>query len=254
MHQTTARRISAAAIILAAASAQAHNHLTVDTTGGQPGDQILIVAGYYPNEEVYSIQDGQLRYCEEPQVYSLVDQLGQAGPFNGWYAGFDVLLTSDFYFSTGRLDGGDFRWELAAVEAISAGPAAIAWGKFGASGFTPSAQSAAGDRLGRSFDTKVAGHDHTQGYAISAPGVYDLTLIAWDSNGVYADSAPVKVRFRVGSACASDFDGSGFVDTDDYDAFVLSFIAGEPCADIDHSGFVDTDDFDVFVRAFELGC
>jgi hypothetical protein len=54
--------------------------------------------------------------------------------------------------------------------------------------------------------------------------------------------------------CFADFDGTGFVDTDDYDAFVAAFEAGDQSADFDHSGFVDTDDFDAFITAFELGC
>ncbi|HRJ49433.1 MAG TPA: PA14 domain-containing protein, partial [Phycisphaerales bacterium] len=54
--------------------------------------------------------------------------------------------------------------------------------------------------------------------------------------------------------CPADFDGSGFVDTDDFDAFVAAFEAGGNDADFDGSGFVDTDDFDSFVGAFTLGC
>ncbi|GMV25660.1 MAG: hypothetical protein AMXMBFR58_16910 [Phycisphaerae bacterium] len=54
--------------------------------------------------------------------------------------------------------------------------------------------------------------------------------------------------------CPSDFDQSGFVDTDDFTAFVVAFEAGTDNADIDGSGFVDTDDFDTFVRFFEAGC
>jgi hypothetical protein len=56
------------------------------------------------------------------------------------------------------------------------------------------------------------------------------------------------------AACPADFDESGFLDTDDFDAFVTAFELGEDAADFDKSGFVDTDDFDNFVRAFELGC
>ncbi|MCC6425439.1 MAG: S8 family serine peptidase [Phycisphaerales bacterium] len=56
------------------------------------------------------------------------------------------------------------------------------------------------------------------------------------------------------SICAADFDYSGFVDTDDFDAFVHAFEAGTGGADIDGSGFVDTDDYDAFVEAFEKGC
>ncbi|MCG3123227.1 MAG: hypothetical protein GIKADHBN_01637 [Phycisphaerales bacterium] len=54
--------------------------------------------------------------------------------------------------------------------------------------------------------------------------------------------------------CPADFDGSGFVDTDDFDAFVNEFILGSPAADFDGSGFTDTDDYDAFIHAFEAGC
>lgn len=54
--------------------------------------------------------------------------------------------------------------------------------------------------------------------------------------------------------CTADFDGSGFIDTDDFDAFIHAFEAGDQSADFDKSGFVDTDDFDGFVTAFEGGC
>ncbi|MCK6475918.1 MAG: hypothetical protein L6Q35_03695 [Phycisphaerales bacterium] len=54
--------------------------------------------------------------------------------------------------------------------------------------------------------------------------------------------------------CPADFDGSGFVDLEDYDAFVLAFEAGGDDADFDASGFVDLEDFTAFVEAFELGC
>ncbi|MCC6426629.1 MAG: hypothetical protein IT435_07385 [Phycisphaerales bacterium] len=54
--------------------------------------------------------------------------------------------------------------------------------------------------------------------------------------------------------CTADFDCSGFVDTDDFDAFVHAFEAGDDTADVDVSEFVDTDDFDFFVHAFEDGC
>ncbi len=55
-------------------------------------------------------------------------------------------------------------------------------------------------------------------------------------------------------ACSADLDGTGFVDTDDFDAFVVAYEAGSPAADMDGTGFVDTDDFDRFVHAYEAGC
>ncbi|HLO41022.1 MAG TPA: GC-type dockerin domain-anchored protein, partial [Phycisphaerales bacterium] len=54
--------------------------------------------------------------------------------------------------------------------------------------------------------------------------------------------------------CGADFDGTGFVDTDDFTAFVTAFEAGTDDADFDGTGVVDTDDFTAFVIAFEAGC
>ncbi|HLO42459.1 MAG TPA: GC-type dockerin domain-anchored protein [Phycisphaerales bacterium] len=54
--------------------------------------------------------------------------------------------------------------------------------------------------------------------------------------------------------CEADYDGSGFVDTDDFTAFVMDFEQGLLRSDVDYTGFVDTDDFTAFVTAFEKGC
>ncbi|GMV25466.1 MAG: hypothetical protein AMXMBFR58_14970 [Phycisphaerae bacterium] len=63
-----------------------------------------------------------------------------------------------------------------------------------------------------------------------------------------------NIQVTAETGCRADFDKSGFVDTDDFDAFVHAFEIGDDSADFDQSGFVDTDDFDAFVRAFEAGC
>jgi hypothetical protein len=55
-------------------------------------------------------------------------------------------------------------------------------------------------------------------------------------------------------ACLADFDGSGFVDSDDFDAFTEAYGDGEPSADVDCSGFVDLDDYDYYVDAYTVGC
>jgi hypothetical protein len=52
----------------------------------------------------------------------------------------------------------------------------------------------------------------------------------------------------------ADFDGTGYLDGDDFDAFVNAFEAGIDTADFDRSGFVDSDDYDAFVAAFNEGC
>ncbi|MDX2017747.1 MAG: hypothetical protein SFY95_08940 [Planctomycetota bacterium] len=65
--------------------------------------------------------------------------------------------------------------------------------------------------------------------------------------------------------CVADVDRSGFVDSDDYVAFVQAFTdgcfgSGNPnlgclvSADFDRSGFIDSDDFVAFVEAFLEGC
>jgi hypothetical protein len=71
------------------------------------------------------------------------------------------------------------------------------------------------------------------------PGLTDSVL-----TGIYPSCTP----------CHADFDGTGFVDIEDYSAFVLAFEAGTENADFDGSGFVDIEDFSAFVQAFELGC
>ncbi|MDX2116721.1 MAG: DNRLRE domain-containing protein [Planctomycetota bacterium] len=54
--------------------------------------------------------------------------------------------------------------------------------------------------------------------------------------------------------CAADFNGDGFLDFTDFDAFVEGFEAGTAAADFNADGFLDFTDFDAFVTAFEAGC
>ena len=60
------------------------------------------------------------------------------------------------------------------------------------------------------------------------------------------------------AACSADFNGDGFVDFFDYDAFVGCFESGAcppgASADFNADGFVDFFDYDAFVIAFEAGC
>jgi hypothetical protein len=67
------------------------------------------------------------------------------------------------------------------------------------------------------------------------------------------------------TCCPADFDGSGFLDSDDFIMFVSAFGLGctgpgQPdaacvkSADYDGTGFVDSDDFIAYVTAFEAGC
>jgi hypothetical protein len=183
---------------IACGSARAHNHVTVDTVSGAAGDQILVRAGYLPAESSYTISGGRLLQFGEIKVYDVSEQLAAGGPLEGWFAGDELLLTSDFYFATGRLEGGNFMWELADVTPLAGGPGTFVWGEFHMPGeLEPLAESDADTRLERSFDSGAGGHSHEQGYAFSSPGLYDVTFVVWDSNGRYADADPFTVRFEV---------------------------------------------------------
>jgi hypothetical protein len=189
--------LSALAVLTLASAAGAHNHVTVDTVSGAFGDQILIRAGYLATETSFSVSGGRLMYNGSVATYVVGEQLSQPGVLNGAYFSQDILLTSDFFYATGRLNGGNFRWELASVTALS-GAGTVGWGEFDHDGvFSSLASSDAGTRLGRSYDTLAGYHEHEQAAYFTAPGTYDVTFVAWDSNGRYADSAPLTVRFEV---------------------------------------------------------
>ncbi len=190
--------LTLAAALAAPALAHEHNHLTVDTASGHAGDAIEIKAGFYVDESAYTINAGRLEEDGTIAEYLVQEPLGQPGPLNGWLGGDELLLTSDFFFATGRLNGGSFQWELSSVQSLAGGPGEIAWGTFDTNGaFTPLAASTGLTRLDRSFSTPAGDHNEDQGFAFNLPGLYDVTLIAWDGNGIYTDSQPVTVRFNV---------------------------------------------------------
>ena len=55
-------------------------------------------------------------------------------------------------------------------------------------------------------------------------------------------------------ACPADFDGNGFVNGEDFDAFAFEFFWGTQAADFDRNGFVNGEDFDAFALHFAAGC
>ena len=230
--------------------AAAHNHVTVDTEGF-PGGQIFIVAGYLPAESAFTIEKGVLLWNGELAEYAAPDDLN-AGPFAGWLAGDELSLTSDFFFGSGNLDGGNFLYEFASVTPVAGGPCEIAWGKVQAGAFVASAISSGATRLERSFDVGIGGHIHGQVMAVSAPGTYDVTLIAWDSNGVYTDSDPMT--FRVSNpAGPADLNADGVVDGADLGLLLGAWgpCAGTPCVgDLNGDGVVDGADLGVMLGAW----
>ena len=84
-------------------------------------------------------------------------------------------------------------------------------------------------------------------------------MITISSNGWNKSSISIPITGEVlPPVCPADFDGDGFVDLFDFDAFVSCF-EGSSCppgttADFDNDGFVDLFDFDAFISAFESGC
>lgn len=194
MHTFTAIIVAGLA---ASAAAQDHNHLAINTDG----TNTLIEAGYYASETDWGIAGGYVTYQGEIAEYHLHDY------HDGWYTGLTANLGSDFFAATGNLDGGDFYYEITGFAAIDGGLATEAVWAFedhhGGHGIDIVASSGGATRLDRSFGVGVGNHPHGQLTAFDAQGVYDITLVAWDANGVYADSAPVTLRINAIPAPAS---------------------------------------------------
>ncbi|MCC6428853.1 MAG: hypothetical protein IT435_18785 [Phycisphaerales bacterium] len=88
----------------------------------------------------------------------------------------------------------------------------------------------------------------TQGCADGTNGEYCT------DEGTELLTTPTYNIARLHMTCIADADGSGFVDTDDFDYFIEMYELGDCSADADKSGFVDTDDYDHFVFWYEEGC
>ncbi|MDX2018544.1 MAG: hypothetical protein SFY95_13010 [Planctomycetota bacterium] len=109
-------------------------------------------------------------------------------------------------------------------------------------------------------ESGIGGTSFTVSGGILEPCVtYFWSVDAVNANGQTAASSGPRT-LSIGPS-ASDYDGSTFVDVDDFVAFVADFSqgcigVGDPVpsctrnADVDGSGFVDSDDFSRFVLAF----
>lgn len=64
----------------------------------------------------------------------------------------------------------------------------------------------------------------------------------------------VHAFMLVPGSCVADINADGFVNADDYDAFVEAFVDSSPLADFNLDGFVNGDDHDLFAEAFDSGC
>ncbi|MBL8759871.1 MAG: S8 family serine peptidase [Phycisphaerae bacterium] len=54
--------------------------------------------------------------------------------------------------------------------------------------------------------------------------------------------------------CLADYNGDGFVNGNDYDAFADDFDVADPAADLNNDGFVNGNDYDLFAEHFDVGC
>lgn len=190
-----------ASVVSLAGAAWGETRLTVDTASGSPGDRIVIRAGYNVTTPLHSIDpSGRLLLNGQIDVYTLYLP-GTRGDFVGFYGTKDetqLELTSDYFAPTGRLNGGDFRYEITSVHPAPGGGGSpeVRFG-YDAPGEGLKAFSDALTRDGRSLELGVGNlYDDEVLYA-NRPGLYDVSIVAWDANGRYTDSAPVTFRIDV---------------------------------------------------------
>ncbi len=147
-------------------------------------------------------------------------------------------LFNFFNSSSWSTPGGDY----AATPSASASQTALAGPK-----------TWTGDQLTQDVRDWIADPSTNLGWVLVGDESTFQTARRYDSRevGTPANRPSLTIEF---TPCRADFDHTGFVDTDDFDAFVHAFELGGDDADFDQSGFVDTDDFDAFVHAFEQGC
>jgi hypothetical protein len=86
----------------------------------------------------------------------------------------------------------------------------------------------------------------------SISGGSTLGFAASDVNDAYY-IIDIEVTEAPAETLAADFNGDGFLDFTDFDAFVAAFESGEATADVTQDGFLDFTDFDAFVWVFESG-
>ncbi len=242
--------------LFAATVADAHIHMTVDTFAGAA----RIAAGYLPAESGYTVSsEGVLLLDGAPAEFDLEFTLDAPHEFEGWVASDPIVLTSDFFLATGRLNGGDFNFEIAAVTPVDGEHHAVAaWG-FGEHGpFEAHAISSGATRAERSFNVGIGSHAHGQILALSHAGEYDITLVAWDANGVYADSAPVTFRVHAVPACPGDADGDGGVGLGDIALLITHWSQAVPPApheaDLDHDKVIGLGDVAEIIAHWGQAC
>ncbi|MFI4894420.1 MAG: GC-type dockerin domain-anchored protein [Phycisphaerales bacterium JB058] len=243
-------------LLAANVSAQDHFHMTVDSVPTPGLSQTVIRAGYLGSESAFSISDGRLLYNGEIAVVQIDDQI-PSGTFAGYYGSQQIVLTSDFYFSTGRLDGGDFNFEIVGVERLAGPDSRVVWVHTTGPGvFSLQADSQGATQPERSYNVGIGGHQHAQLHFVEFEGLYDISFVAWVGNGLYLPSEPVTVRVRAGepAECLADTNHDGIVSPADFSAWVAAFNTQAPECDQNGDGVCSPADFSAWVANYNTGC
>ena len=149
----------------------------------------------------------------------------------------------------GVLDGAEIEYELVAVTPVE-GPACDGvWCTTDPETGVVSIEAMSGGatRADRSLHVGFDGHPHGQLLGVTQEGEYDLTLVAWDANGVFLDSDPVIVRVHA-HVPTPDFNGDGMVDGADLGFLLGSWGTHE--ADLDGDGMTDGADLGILLGAW----
>lgn len=91
-------------------------------------------------------------------------------------------------------------------------------------------------------------------YSLPPDALWNGLAVRFRSTGNASTDVWAIGTVVIGTPCLADIDRSGFVDADDFNAFLSYFLGGSMKADVDGSGFVDFDDMNAFSAAFTSGC
>ncbi|MDX2117070.1 MAG: EF-hand domain-containing protein [Planctomycetota bacterium] len=218
---------------------------------GAPGtDACIEILGDFDGNGSFNVAD--IRYWADGLgVNATTRVLDRKAAFeaidNAWFA----LTGSNNFFGTTKSGGpayiaGESRFDIASAS----GANARGWAPVGADGVidTFDLNFTKAQFQGNDFVTDgEANWTNTfeaVGFDLSADNTGDLVVNT-------ADVDAIKAALGI---CDADFNGDGFLDFTDFDAFVADFEAGAANADFNGDGFLDFTDFDAFVAAFEAGC
>lgn len=245
------RMMAPVALLATASVAMAHHHhVTVRTATGTPGEPLVMAVGYYEKEADLSIdpKTGQILDGEMPFEVHLPTLLAK-GPLAGMYTGEGLSLTSDFFAADGLLDGADIYYEMLSVTPVEGESTTAAWCTTDEESgeIVIEAVLGAETREARSLHVGFNGHPHGQLMAVGAEGEYDVTLVAWDANGIFGDSQPVVVRVHA-MVPTPDFDGNGIVDGADLGFLLASWGTHE--ADLNGDEITDGADLGILIGSW----